>query len=400
MDLQPFMPILVMYTCSAMTHIFEDVRTDAVKFMDFWILLSPELVVSKFWSRITGNYMSLVSVDANQSMGTVSMKNHTTTAAIKTASERSHLHIHKNKLVFFTSLGKFLEAGLSENDQDKFWFFLNYLDSRHSRETFKRKIERYNSPDSVNAFVWDPKAKNSFTPVHPNLCSTAPNLSKGFTLATFSHLDLFESSGPKNNTTNTPGAIDSHEFSKEERLEGVDKMIETFQPVLVASWLESAPSVFVTSSLSITPAFEFVHQILRLSVIMWRAAVSSQKVQQLSSQWLTQYLEGPLKHFLVYFPFGSDGIGHRDGKVVDKLMQMNILFCELVSLFLLARTVQGNQEAPEWTEGVVDYLLGLLGYQNEQATSSFKADHLVSLLPALWGFLNCMSIEGCKESSF
>ncbi|KAI9254082.1 Rix1 complex component [Sporodiniella umbellata] len=391
-DLQPFIPILVMYTCSAMTHIFEDVRTDAVKFLDFWILMSPEPVVSKFWNRITGNYMSLVSVDANKSMETVSSQNHTTTAAIKSASEKSHLHIHKNKLVFFTSLCKFFDAGLSGNKQDNHWFFLNYLDSKHAKESFKRKIDRHNSIHTEDTYIWSSKKKNVCIPIHPNILSAAPNLSSDITLASFSHLDLFDSSGPKNNTTNTQGAVDSHEFSKEERLDGIDKIIETFQPILVASWLESAPSVFVTSSLAITPAFELVDRILQLSVIMWRAAVSSQKIKHLGSQWLYKHLEVTLKHFLVYFPFGADGIGLRDGKVVDRLMQMNISFCELVSLFLLAKAAQGSIEAPEWTEDVVYYLMGLLGHE-EQSTSDFKADHLATLLPALWGLLNCVPEE-------
>lgn len=90
------MPILIMYTCSAMTHIFEDVRTDAVKFLNLWIQIAPETVVSKFWNRITGNYMSLLSVDANnQQIGSVSMGKSITTASIKAAATKSHLHIHK-----------------------------------------------------------------------------------------------------------------------------------------------------------------------------------------------------------------------------------------------------------------------------------------------------------------
>lgn len=90
------MPILIMYTCSAMTHIFEDVRTDAVKFLNLWIQIAPETVVSKFWNRITGNYMSLLSVDANnQQIGSVSMGKNVTTASIKAAATKSHLHIHK-----------------------------------------------------------------------------------------------------------------------------------------------------------------------------------------------------------------------------------------------------------------------------------------------------------------
>lgn len=186
-------------------------------------------------------------------------------------------------------------------------------------------------------------------------------------------------------------------------------MIEAFQPMLVASWLEAAPSVFIsTNTIAMTPALELVYEILKISVIMWRAAVSSQKVSTLSASWLDRHLQTTLRHFHVYFPFGADALGNRGSKVDDVLMQMNILFCELTSLYLLARTMQKNNlrlesrktmpesnMAPEWTQNVVGHVLGVLGCDGQDevmssTSSSFRAEHLVSLLPAIWGFLNCI----------
>lgn len=99
-ELQPFMPLLIIYTCSAMTHIFEDVRLDAVKLMDLWIQIAPDVIVSKFWNRVTGNYMSLLTVDSNSINTTAqnpltSGNGVTTTASVKAAVNKSHLHIHK-----------------------------------------------------------------------------------------------------------------------------------------------------------------------------------------------------------------------------------------------------------------------------------------------------------------
>ena len=56
-----------------------------------------------------------------------------------------------------------------------------------------------------------------------------------------------------------------------------------------------------------------------------------------------------------------------------------------------------DDQVPEWTETVVSFVFESLGYQvNDTMTSgssSFRADNLVSLLPAIWGFLNCLSNE-------
>lgn len=196
-------------------------------------------------------------------------------------------------------------------------------------------------------------------------------------------------------------------------------MIETFQPILVASWLEAAPNVFVsTNTISMTPALELLHEILHLSLVLWRAMVESNTISTLPKKWLKTHLESLLKHLTVYFPYGADSFGNRGSKVDDMLQDMNIMLCELTSLYLLARTIQKNTQSttprqtkrrkveaeeeqedvvPEWAEVVVGHVLGVLGVDaNGNAVptnTSFRAENLVSLLPAIWGFLNCLSYE-------
>jgi pre-rRNA-processing protein IPI1 len=237
-ELQPFLPLLIIYTCSAMTHIFEDVRLDAIKLMDLWIQIAPDVIVSKFWNRVTGNYMSLLTVDSNSINNSVNASTASiataTTASVKAAAMKSHLHIHKNKLSLFISLSQFLEAGLSDNQHDPYWFLLNYLDNKHARDAFKTKMAQYHTADLSKTVVWDMKQqRNAFTPAHAMVASVAPYLSQGAELATYSHLHLFESSGPKNQnvsaTTATNGSagqtatseINNNEFSAEERLRNI-----------------------------------------------------------------------------------------------------------------------------------------------------------------------------------
>ncbi|CAG8653340.1 3912_t:CDS:2, partial [Paraglomus occultum] len=62
-DFRPYLPLLIIYTCSAMTHIHEDIRTDAIKFMDIWLNLAPDVVTIGFWKKILPNYVSLLGSD-------------------------------------------------------------------------------------------------------------------------------------------------------------------------------------------------------------------------------------------------------------------------------------------------------------------------------------------------
>lgn len=229
-ELQPFMPLLVIYTCSAMTHIFEDVRLDAVKLMDLWIQIAPDVIVTKFWSRVIGNYMSLLAVDSNKISAagseTSGIKGVATTSNVKAAATKSHLHIHKNKLGLFSSLSKFLGTGLAdEQSHSEFWFLLNYLENRHAKQAFKEKMANYESVDTSKTAIWDVKHKNAYIVPHNRVASIATYLSEGSKLATFSHLNLFESSGPKTNTTtttsNTMSDVNTSEFSKEDRLRNI-----------------------------------------------------------------------------------------------------------------------------------------------------------------------------------
>lgn len=201
-------------------------------------------------------------------------------------------------------------------------------------------------------------------------------------------------------------------------------MIETFQPIFIASWLEAAPSVFIsTSTISMTPALELLHEILHLSLILWRSMVESNTISTLPKKWLHNHLQTLLRHLTVYFPYGADSFGNRGSKVDDMLQEMNIMLCELTSLYLLARTMQRNntdnskklserQQAkrrkieleeeqedvlPEWAEIVVGHVLGALGVDANGNTvptsSSFRAENLISLLPAIWGLLNCLDYD-------
>jgi hypothetical protein len=249
-----------------MTHIFEDVRLDAVKLMDLWIQIAPDVIVSKFWNRVTGNYMSLLTVDSNSINTNVNTSGSSTTAASTTASvkaavSKSHLHIHKSKLSLFTSLSQFLEAGLSDNQHDPYWFLLNYLNNKHARDAFKTKMAQYHTADLSKTVVWDIKQqRNAFTPAHAMVASMAPYLSQGAELASYSHLHLFESSGPKNQNVGATATaasgsagqtatseINNSEFSAEERLSNI-KVNQIFLFYVLLSYFNSSCFYFFYSN--------------------------------------------------------------------------------------------------------------------------------------------------------
>lgn len=115
-----------------------------------------------------------------------------------------------------------------------------------------------------------------------------------------------------------------------------------------------------------TPALQLLSAVLHLTLVLWRALVSSDEINSVDDAWIEKHCHHLLKHFVVYFPYGADVLGDGGPKANALLRQMNIETCELTSLYMLAKLSQGDKESLdhlEWIDKVVDHVLGLLGYE-------------------------------------
>ncbi|KAF9902041.1 hypothetical protein EC991_005397 [Linnemannia zychae] len=142
------------------------------------------------------------------------------------------------------------------------------------------------------------------------------------------------------------------------RLAQIKPLIATLHPLLLSVWLDTAPSVFSSATtIHANHALTVVHLVLRIWGILWRAALARPKKKTTPGEqteeereqereevrWLDEFLQGLLRHVLIYFPFGKDTVGMIDSKVSALLQEMNTTYCELTSLFLLGSGVGRTQ---------------------------------------------------------
>ncbi|KAF9127172.1 hypothetical protein BGW39_006069 [Mortierella sp. 14UC] len=142
------------------------------------------------------------------------------------------------------------------------------------------------------------------------------------------------------------------------RLAQIKPLIATLHPLLLSVWLDTAPSVFSsTTTIHANHALTVVHLVLRIWGILWRAALARPKKKTTAGEqteeereqereevrWLDEFLQSLLRHVLIYFPFGKDTVGMIDSKVSALLQEMNTTYCELTSLFLLGSGVGRTQ---------------------------------------------------------
>ncbi|KAJ2958479.1 hypothetical protein NQZ79_g5942 [Umbelopsis isabellina] len=462
-EILPFLSLLTIYTCSAITHIYEDVRADAIKFMDLWIELAPDFIVSRYWDKVLGNFISLIAVDSNASnisksnvSGLPNITANMSSASVKNVASKSNLHSHKAKVDILSSICNLLNAGMNRSAGDPYWYFAEYLNDQSAKKRFRiRCADKANFVDR-DRVSWQSEGPVTYRPREPFAVCFAPSLkNQTYATASHSHLSLFEASeadstkamAAKEQTKSAAGSSDELTSGK---LHDTKSLIQIFQPSLLAAWLDTAPTVFSSSTpITFTPALQTLHLVLKIMAVLWRAALGGEIGPEMTVAFLNSQLESILKHFMTYFPYGSDSLGRREQKVDAVIQEMNIIICELVSLFLLAlksaqerenskkaskRTQQGtikHLNLEPWTTHVVDYVLHVLGkevcwFMNivhntnyheadtmnpTQASSEnpakrqkltimpesmtttsteFRADQLQALLPSVWGLLNSL----------
>jgi hypothetical protein len=117
------------------------------------------------------------------------------------------------------------------------------------------------------------------------------------------------------------------------RLSQIKPLISTLHPLLLSVWLDTAPTVFSsTTTVHAGHALNITHLVLRIWGILWRAALARPKKKNVDSdeeqehereeaKWLEEYLQGLLRHVLIYFPFGKDTVGMVDSKVTLQAIQ-------------------------------------------------------------------------------
>ncbi|KAF9276766.1 hypothetical protein BGZ68_009767 [Mortierella alpina] len=183
-DIHPFLPLLIVYTCSAMTHILEDIREDALKFMDLWVAAGGQIVVNGFWDKIVPNYVSLLTSDSNATnasklssamsftasagSGMVGGSD-TTSATSKTvagaSTGKNAPGSMKAKSDVLQSLAGFLQEGLGGEggDKDPYWFLRNFLGTAHARKSFNTARTQLGGHEGVSKGTKKRKASTSKT---------------------------------------------------------------------------------------------------------------------------------------------------------------------------------------------------------------------------------------------
>ncbi|CAG8600609.1 8604_t:CDS:10 [Paraglomus brasilianum] len=438
-DFRPFLPLLIIYTCSAMTHIHEDIRTDAIKYLDIWLNLAPDVVTNGFWKKILPNYVSMLGSD--MSLGQTGMSG-VGTSSLTFLNPRSQILSQETRIKILASFENFLKAGMLKGEDTLKLIFISFLRSQQARNSFMNQDTRRQKRNVVDWVACHGKVNTM--PLHPLTLILMPQLSSSPiqpTLGLFSH-SISSSQDSKDDKmsmstvtlksdrsvhTKQAGAmeIEYDTATVEGRIAITQTIITTLHQLLLSTWLDTAPIVFgsITSTIYQSPGLLLLNHILRILDVLWRAFfIESREKSDARKLWTDPQTQQLLKHITIHFPYGAGSFGMRDAKTESILREMNVICCNLVVIYLLDSSILSSENDHEdsssmmpkttsdavggrlsWAGRVFDYIIVTLGGGTESilleheirdkmklTPTDFKPEHLTSLLPSIWGLLNCI----------
>ncbi|ORY47052.1 hypothetical protein BCR33DRAFT_783469 [Rhizoclosmatium globosum] len=303
--LMPFVTVVITYACSAMNHIVNEIRYDAVRFINIWIETFPASFVGPS-DQIIQNYMSLLSLKRQKVTGQDSF--------IKKSKEAA---MDSDQIVVLSSMSKLLDISgdltLGETKQPSAYSL--YFKSR------EMELGRLRRPSFLlNKPVQSLPSINSNDRIQLTLGETVVAAKAAPTIKW-----------------------------------GPSDFVNAIVPACIDIWLEAVPlvlsGVMINENQSLEKlnlAMAIIHQALVKHVAVCTDVERKAIVSAFS------------KHILVSFPYGNNAVGIKTEYCEQVLQEMNIKTCEIVSLFQKSDWSGGQNENNSWEEKMFDYIFKII----------------------------------------
>ncbi|TFK41082.1 hypothetical protein BDQ12DRAFT_678857 [Crucibulum laeve] len=401
-DLLPHSPLLLLFATSAQTHIFPEIRIDAIRFLNIFLQCIPEAVVEG-WNEDKKGHGSRV-LEAYLGILNAGTKYGETEGPLKATSTASVVLTPASRLVVLQSLSTFLRHGLSDRtrgsirpDSSKLhaWYLRNSFRTSSAYSAFEEVLQSSSQQDIQieRQRIWQAEVDASENLEDFPYCYPLAKPSS------YTHWTLDDVT----NVLSSSGNLEISDDTQQSGAAFVGHLARTLHSTLVATFLDYAPSVFSPSA---TPTETEVHLVVAVAEIVCHLYEAILQTPENIPEVHAQNLESILGYMTPYFPFRLSG--SRDIKLEQAFQDLNLIFCELTSLLIISAqnglSQQGrrgkSRHAARSTHrfkntlsiqmfAVSAYVIKLLrngtGSQVSQPLSPLA---YIALLPTIWALLN------------
>ncbi|KAH6917308.1 hypothetical protein BKA70DRAFT_1418067 [Coprinopsis sp. MPI-PUGE-AT-0042] len=335
-NLIPHSHLLLLYTTSAQTHIFPEIRIDAVRFLDVFLEKMPEVLVEGLDHSVKGHghrilegYLGLLNAGTKYG-GNEGPAQATSTASVTLTPA--------SKYVVLNSLSIFLQHALRSADKQTAepgsstrtspaWYLENAFQDRDSFLQFEKNLLPWRTAPNTtsirqcwNEIVEDDDPDDDFLPS----VSVLTGISSEQNWNVQDIADVVGNSASQ--------SLDAGESSFSLNL------ARTLHSTLVAIFLDNAPAAFTPSGTPTETEMGMVLAVVRLVLTIYQSITRASKK---SSEVPMGDLEALLSFMAPYFP--AESSSSKNMKLVQFVDSYNLLYCELVSLLLIAQTTESSR---------------------------------------------------------
>ncbi|KAI0330555.1 hypothetical protein GY45DRAFT_736395 [Cubamyces sp. BRFM 1775] len=428
-DIIPHSPVLLLFTTSAQTHIFPEIRIDAVRFLDVFLEYIPD-VVTEGWTlsgsgshgrRVLEGYLGILNAGTTFGEGG-------DTGPVQATSTASVVLSPASKLVVLRSLATFLNYAVSitgrTNDSaadpssatfiTPTWYFSSSFASTSAFDAFDALLRPLRSQITSDARpdvrTWHPECSDDMEEDFVGKFNLAQPSTTAWTVQ---DLDSVQT------------AIAALSSDGQSSANGLDPQVtaaahiaRTLHPTLVSTFLDCAPTVFSPSTSPPETELQMVLVVCRICRSLYGRILQDTAESGRNHGTAETDLQTMLSYLSPYFPFVINGqSARRDIKIEQAFQDLNLIFCELSSFLVLASQVDnkrpvvqrskprptrsgrsvGSSDSPaigaRQIERVSQYIMQLL--RGEVPTSGVQSlprpitpQAYTSLLPTVWSLIN------------
>ncbi|SPO29017.1 related to IPI1 - essential component of the Rix1 complex [Ustilago trichophora] len=452
--LGPYHNTLLLFTTSALSHIYPEVRLDAIKVLDVCLDILPHVAtagwenavfkmataVSSASSATPASSNSNAAEPSNAShqphgerimncfLNLVGITQRSTAAASITATDLAP----GAKLLILRSLRTFLTHALPStsvidmeyiNSEQRCptWFFRSAFASSAEFEYFQKLLGRHTDSSHSRSVSVLPSSNQNANVTAAKAMGTSYADWTSTDWAASSLMDLDSTSGMSLSHINLfnslqSAMVSSPSFDKaaigavsgKQTQSAALSLYILLDPVLLASFLDTAPSAFQPDldlsqqlrgqNVGLSTHSQLVFEIIHLLLALWRGS-SSPNAQARSS------LANMLGHVSIYFPFSHHtGSGGLSAKAKSAVVQMDLAYAELTALLALNNSAKPQKSKSKFNVDVqiasvsafIAELLSVpvtengtvsLGSVGASASNVLDPDTFRALLPTLWFLL-------------
>ncbi|KNZ49948.1 hypothetical protein VP01_467g3 [Puccinia sorghi] len=374
--LKPFCPVIIFFASSALSHIFPDIRVDAIYIIDILLDVAPNSVVAG-WPRDRRTDLHLLALNPQSTnlaqqpglrllqlyLSLLSVGSDSAAPGLSSTSANQLSENVNSVFSFFfcsfsivmKSLARFIGAASSLDRREytknymPLWIFRTAFRNERDFDAFHGLLSEMKPP------THDESAGMSVTTDAVHYSSTNSHRFERFSEA-FLESDCFQESiaSPPCVRAESSGASNqapsSHPIP-----ESSLHLIRALHPVLLAIFLDTAPAAFQSefsstsramtkpsSEASVSHTLELIDCVITCLHRLWQATLAADLSIETKD---VKSLETFLIKISPYFVFGGDDIAPQGTELKHLLQHLNLMYCDLVSLLALVKPDCNNTVA-------------------------------------------------------